>query len=50
MLFVIAMILLLAWLLGVAGVYTLGTIAHLLLVAAIVLFIVGMLTGRRTVV
>ena len=50
MLFILAMILLVAWLLGVVGVYTIGAIVHFLLVVAIVLFIVGMLSGRRTVV
>ena len=50
MLFVLALILFIAWLLGVVGTYTIGAIVHLLLVIAIVLFIVGLLSGRRTVV
>jgi hypothetical protein len=50
MLFVIAMILLVAWLLGVVGTYTIGAFVHVLLVIAVVLFIVGLLSGRRTVV
>lgn len=48
MLYTIAVILLIAWLLGFAGIYTVGTFGHLLLVAAIVLFLVGRFTGRRT--
>jgi hypothetical protein len=31
------------------GTYTIGGIVHALLVIAIVLFLVGMLSGRRTV-
>ena len=50
MLFTLAMILLLAWVLGLVGVYTIGSIVHVLLVVAIVLFLVGMISGRRTVV
>ncbi|HEU5256748.1 MAG TPA: lmo0937 family membrane protein [Vicinamibacterales bacterium] len=47
MLFTLAVILLIAWLLGVVGTYTIGAFVHVLLVIAIVLFIVGMLTRRR---
>jgi uncharacterized protein DUF5670 len=50
MLFTLAMILLLAWILGLVGVYTIGSIVHVLLVVAIVLFLVGLITGRRTIV
>jgi hypothetical protein len=50
MLFTIALILLVAWLLGVVGTYTIGAFVHVLLVIAVVLFIVGLLSGRRTVV
>jgi len=50
MLYTLAVILLIAWLLGVVGTYTIGGIVHLLLVVALVLFLVGLLTGRRTVV
>jgi hypothetical protein len=45
----IAVILLLAWLLGVVGTYTIGAFVHVLLVIALVLFVVGLLSGRRTV-
>jgi Family of unknown function (DUF5670) len=48
MLYTIAVILLLAWVLGLVGTYTIGAFVHVLLVAAIVLFLVGLLSGRRT--
>jgi hypothetical protein len=50
MLFTLALILFVAWLLGLVGVYTIGAIVHVLLVIAIVLFLVGLISGRRTVV
>ena len=48
MLYTIAVILLVAWLLGLVGIYTIGAFVHVLLVVAIVLFLVGLLSGRRT--
>jgi hypothetical protein len=50
MLYTLAVILLIAWLLGVVGTYTIGAFIHVLLVIAIVLFLVGILQGNRTVV
>ena len=50
MLYTIAVILLIAWLLGVVGIYTVGAFVHVLLVAAVVLFLVGLVSGRRTLV
>jgi hypothetical protein len=50
MLYTIAVILLIAWLLGVVGTYTIGAFVHLLLVLALVLFLLGLLSGRRTIV
>ena len=50
MLYTLAVILLIAWLLGVVGTYTVGAFIHVLLVFAIVLFVVGLLSGRRTIV
>jgi hypothetical protein len=50
MLFTLAVILLIAWLLGVVGTYTIGAFVHVLLVVALVLFLVGLISGRRTVV
>jgi hypothetical protein len=49
MLMTLAVILLIAWLLGVVGTYTIGTFVHVLLVIAIVLFLVSFISGRRTV-
>ena len=50
MLYTLAVILLIAWLLGVVGTYTIGAFIHVLLVIALVLFVVGLLSGRRTVI
>ena len=50
MLFTLAVILFVLWLLGVVGTYTIGGIVHLLLVIAVVLFLFGLLSGRRTIV
>jgi hypothetical protein len=47
MLYTIAVILLIAWLLGLVGTFTVGPILHALLVVAIVLFVVGLVSGRR---
>ena len=47
MLYTIAVILLVAWLLGIVGIYAIGSFVHVLLVAAIVLFVLGQLSGRR---
>ena len=46
--YTIAVILLIAWLLGIVGTYTIGAFIHVLLVIAIVLFLVGLVSGRRT--
>jgi hypothetical protein len=50
MLYTIAVILLVLWLLGVVGTYTIGAFVHVLLVIALVLFVLGLLSGRRTVI
>ena len=47
MLYTIAVILLIAWVLGIVGTYTIGSFVHALLVVALVLFVVGLLSGRR---
>jgi hypothetical protein len=48
MLFTLAVILLIAWLLGVVGAYTIGAFVHVLLLVAVVLVVVGLVSGRRT--
>ena len=47
MLITIALILLVLWILGVIGVYTIGWFIHVLLVVAIVLFLVRVIQGRN---
>lgn len=49
MLWTILVILLVLWLLGMVSGYTIGGFVHLLLVLALVMFIINLLTGRRTV-
>jgi len=49
MLYTLAMILLIAWLLGIVGTYTIGAFVHVLLVIAVVLFLVGLINGRAVV-
>ena len=49
MLFTIAGILVVLWLLGLVSGYTLGNFIYVLLVIALVLFVVGLVSGRRTV-
>ena len=49
MLFTIAVILLVLWLLGLVSGYTLGNFIYVLLVIAIVLFLVRLISGRRVV-
>jgi hypothetical protein len=50
LLYTLAVILLIAWLLGIVGTYTIGAFVHVLLVLALVLFVIGFLTGRRPIV
>jgi hypothetical protein len=50
MLMTLAIILLIAWLLGVVGTYTVGAFVHVLLVVALVLFVLSFVSGRRPVV
>jgi len=47
MLFTIAAVILILWLLGLITSYTLGGALHILLVVALVLFIVGIIQGRK---
>ncbi|HVV17039.1 MAG TPA: lmo0937 family membrane protein [Polyangia bacterium] len=49
MLWTIALILLVLWALGLVSSVTMGGFIHLLLVAAIVLVLVRVIQGRRTV-
>lgn len=47
MLWTIFVILLIMWLLGMVGSYTLGGFIHLLLVVALVVLLIQLITGRR---
>jgi len=47
MLWTIAVILLVLWLLGLVTSYTLGGVIHILLVIAIIMVIVSLVQGRR---
>jgi hypothetical protein len=49
MLWTIAVILLILWLLGLVSGYTLGYYIHILLVIAIVVVLIGFIQGRRSV-
>ena len=49
MLYTIAIVLLVLWLLGLATSYTMGGIIHVLLVIAVVMVIVNLITGRKRV-
>ncbi len=50
MLWTIIVILFVLWLVGLITSYTAGGLLHLLLVAAVILFIINLFTGRRAVV
>jgi len=47
MLWTIAVILLVLWLLGLVTSYTMGGVIHILLVIAIIVVVVGFIQGRR---
>jgi hypothetical protein len=49
MLYTIAVVLLILWLLGLVSAYTIGGFIHILLVIAIVMLLVGFIGGRRTI-
>jgi len=48
MLWTITVILLVAWLLGFVGVYTVGAWIHILLVLAVIVLIFNLISGRRS--
>ena len=47
MLYTLALILIIAWLLGLVSDYTMGGFIHILLVLAIIIVIVRVIQGRR---
>jgi hypothetical protein len=48
MLQTIAIVLIVLWLLGMVSSYTIGGFIHILLVVAVIMFLVGLINGRRT--
>jgi hypothetical protein len=49
MLYTIAVILLILWVLGLVSSYTVGGFIHILLVVAIVMILVNLLSGRKAI-
>lgn len=47
MLYTIAVILLVLWVLGLVSSYTIGGFIHILLVVAVVMILVNLISGRR---
>jgi hypothetical protein len=47
MLYTLALILIIAWLLGLVSSYTMGGFIHILLVVAIIMILVRIIQGRR---
>ena len=47
MLYTIAVVLVILWLLGLVTSYTMGGFIHILLVFAVVMILVNLITGRR---
>ena len=48
MLYTLAVVLLVLWLLGLVSSYTMGGFIHILLVVAIVMVLVNVISGRRS--
>ena len=48
MLWTIAVILIVLWLLGLVSSYTLGGFIHILLIIALVVIVIGFIQGRRS--
>lgn len=49
MLTTIAIVLLVLWVLGLVGVYSIGWFIHILLVAAIIMFLIRIIQGRNPI-
>lgn len=48
MLYTIAVVLLILWVLGLVSSYTIGGFIHILLVVAVVMILVNLLSGRKS--
>ncbi len=49
MLYTIAVVLIILWLLGMVTGYTLGSFIHILLVVAVIMILINLISGRRAV-
>ena len=49
MLYTIAVVLIILWLLGLVSSYTMGGVVHILLVIAIILILVRLISGRKPI-
>ncbi|QQR49950.1 lmo0937 family membrane protein [Candidatus Nomurabacteria bacterium] len=49
MLITIGVILLILWLLGIVGLYTIGWYIHILLIAAVIIFLVRVIRGENPI-
>jgi hypothetical protein len=49
MLYTIAVVLIILWLLGMVTSYTIGGFIHILLVIAVIMILVNLLSGRRAI-
>ena len=49
MLYTIALVLIIMWLLGMITGYTLGSFIHILLVVALIMILVNFISGRRVI-
>lgn len=49
MLWTIAVILFILWALGMVSAYTMGGLVHILLVLAVVMIVINLLQGRRSI-
>ena len=49
MLYTIAVVLIVMWLLGMVTGYTIGSFIHILLVIAVIMILVNLISGRRAV-
>jgi hypothetical protein len=49
MLYTIAVVLIVMWLLGMVTGYTMGAFIHILLVVAVIMILVSLISGRRAV-
>ena len=49
MLYTIAVVLIILWLLGLVTGYTIGSFIHVLLVIAVVMILINLISGRRRV-